>query len=232
MSVVSPTLNEVENVEPLVRGLTGALSGLRYEILIVDDDSHDQTWQRVGELSSGVPQLRLLRRFENHGLGFAVMDGFAAANGDAVACIDSDLQHDPTILPRMVAELERGAALVVGCRYMPGGGTAGWTRIRRFQSFCATRLTQACLGMRLRDPLSGYFVMWKHDFMRIRERIDGSGFKILLEIAARLPLAGMREVPYCFGPRQRGKSKLTSRIVLQYLAQLRRLRRARDGAGP
>ena len=230
LSVVSPTLNEIENVEPLVRRLTEVLAALPHEILIVDDDSQDQTWRRVEELAGSVPQLRLLRRFEKHGLGFAVMDGFAAASGDAVACIDSDLQHDPAILPQMVAELERGAAAVVGCRYMPGGGTIGWTLLRRFESFCATRLAQACLGIRLRDPMSGFFVMWKDDFMRIRERIDGSGFKILLEIAAHLSPAAVREVPYWFRPRQHGSSKLSSRVVLQYLGQLRRLRNSGCGA--
>ncbi len=229
LSVVSPTLNEIENVEPLVRHLTGVLAGLPHEILIVDDDSRDQTWRRVEELAGSVRQLRLLRRFENHGLGFAVMDGFAAASGDAVACIDSDLQHDPAILPQMVAELERGAALVVGCRYMPGGGTAGWTRLRRFQSLCATRLAKAGLGTPLRDPMSGYFAMRKNDFMAIRERVDGSGFKILLEIAAHLPPALVREVPYWFRPRQHGKSKLSGRIVLHYLAQLWRLRNIGGG---
>jgi len=92
----------------------------------------------------------------------------------------------------MVAELERGAALVVGCRYMPGRGTAGWTRLRRLQSLSATRLAQAGLGTPLRDPMSGYFAMWKSDFMAIRQRVDGSGFKILLEIAAHLPPALVR----------------------------------------
>jgi len=113
LSVISPTLNEIDNVEPSVRQLTEALVGLPHEILIVDDDSKDQTWRRDEELAGRVSQLRLLRRLERHGLGFAIMDGFAQAAGDAVACIDSDLQHDPAILPQMVAELERGAGLVV-----------------------------------------------------------------------------------------------------------------------
>jgi len=232
LSVVSPTLNEVENIEPLVRQLSDVLTGLPHEILIVDDDSPDQTWRRVEELAASVGQLRLLRRFQSRGLGSAVMDGFAAASGDAVACIDSDLQHDPAILPQMVAELERGATLVVGSRYMPGGGTTGWNRLRRLESLCATQLARACLGIRLRDPMSGYFAMWKSDFMRIRERVDGRGFKILLEIAAQLPPTGVREVPYWFGPRQHGKSKLSSRVVLQYVAQVGRLRNSRDRVTP
>lgn len=229
LSVVSPTLNEIENVGPLVRRLSDVLAALPHEILIVDDDSEDQTWRRVAELAGSVRQLRLLRRFEKHGLGLAVMDGLAASAGDAVACIDSDLQHDPAILPQMVAELEGGAGLVVGCRYMLGGGATGWNWLRRFESLCATRLAQVCLGTPLRDPLSGYFAMWKNDFMRIRERLDGTGFKILLEIAAHLQPTRVSEVPYYFRPRQHGKSKLTGRIVLQYLAQLWRLRNAGDG---
>ena len=120
--------------------------------------------------------------------------------------------------------MRAGADLAIGCRYMPGGGTADWTWVRRFQSWTATRLARAYLGLRLRDPMSGYFLMWRMDFLRIKRQLSAQGFKILIEIAARLQPQRNVDVPYVFGPRLAGTSKLTAAVALDYLAQLRRLR--------
>src|SRR5258706_12017319 len=125
LTVVSPTFNEAANVQPLIEELRRVLAGLDYEILIVDDDSPDLTWQRVEQIGASDPRVRVLRRQGERGLAPAVVAGFAAARGDAMACIDADLQHDPAILPAMLAELRAGADLVVATRYMEGGGVAG-----------------------------------------------------------------------------------------------------------
>src|ERR1035437_3110966 len=104
LSVISPTLNEAGNVSRLVEELERALIGIDYEILIVDDNSPDLTWSVAQEISLTNPRVRTLRRMKNPGLGVAVIDGFSAAKGDMLACIDADLQHDPSILPRMLEE--------------------------------------------------------------------------------------------------------------------------------
>jgi dolichol-phosphate mannosyltransferase len=153
-----------------------------------------------------------------------VVDGFSSATGDALACIDADLQHHPAILPQMLKELENGADLVVATRYMPGGG-ADWGIIRRLGSWGCTKLAQVLLGVKLRDPLSGYFMMRREDFLRIRDRLNVRGFKILLEIAAHMHPRHVSEVPYTFGPRAQGESKLSNKIVLAYLSQVWRLYR-------
>src|SRR5690242_14066574 len=122
ISVISPTYNESENVGLLISELEKILDGLDYEILISDDDSPDLTWSRVQEIGHFNPRVRALRRTSNRGLGASVVDGFALATGDVVACIDADLQHDPALLPRMFKQLTNGSDLVVATRYMPGGG--------------------------------------------------------------------------------------------------------------
>ncbi len=222
LSVISPTLNEAENVSRLVEQLEGALGDIDYEILIVDDDSPDLTWSIAEKISSTNPRVRTLRRIQNPGLSVAVIDGFSAASGDVVACIDADLQHDPSILPRMLDELQ-GVDVVVGSRHIDGGSTGKWNWLRRLESWIATKTAQFLLGVKLKDPMSGYFLVWRKDFVAVKEHLDGKGFKILLEILARLHGSRVKEVPYTFRPRTHGESKLSSKVVLLYIQQLWRL---------
>jgi dolichol-phosphate mannosyltransferase len=222
LSVISPTLNEAENVPRLVEQLAGALGDIDYEILIVDDDSSDLTWSIAEQISLTNPRVRTLRRMQNPGLSVAVIDGFSAAGGDVVACIDADLQHDPSILPRMLEELQ-GMDVVVGSRHVDGGSTGKWNWLRRLESWIATKTAQLLLGVRLKDPMSGYFLVWRKDFIAVKEQLDGKGFKILLEILARLHGSRVKEVPYTFRPRTHGVSKLSSKVVLLYIQQLWRL---------
>jgi dolichol-phosphate mannosyltransferase len=226
LSVISPTFNEAENVPRLVSEISRWMEGLEYEILIVDDNSPDRTWSVAGDISRENPRVRVLRRTENPGLGLAVIDGFNAATGDIVACIDADLQHDPSILPKMVKELAGGSDIVVGSRYVYGGsGTGDWNLLRRLESRFATRLAQVFLGVQLRDPMSGYFLMRRRDFSAIQNDLNAKGFKILLEILAKLQPENLREVAYTFRARTARESKLSSKVVFRYLEQLWRLSR-------
>jgi dolichol-phosphate mannosyltransferase len=220
LSVISPTFNEAENVGPLVAQLTQALRGIDYEILIVDDNSPDLTWAVAESIARRDSRVNVLRRFRNPGLGAAVIDGFNKAQGEAVACIDADLQHDPSVLPKMLEELGRGSDVVVASRYVDGGSTGDWNSLRRLESRVATRLASIILGVSLKDPMSGYFLLRRKDFARVQAELDGSGFKILLEILARLRPTKITEVPYTFHARMAGKSKLSSKVVLQFLTQL------------
>jgi dolichol-phosphate mannosyltransferase len=167
--------------------------------------------------------VRSLRRTQNPGLGAAVIDGFSAAEGDVLACIDADLQHDPLILTRMLEELRDGVDIVVGSRHVDGGSTGEWDRSRRVQSWIANKMAQLLLGVRVKDPMSGYFLVRRKVFFEIREQLNGKGFKILLEILWNLHASKIKEVPYTFRPRTRGQSKLSGRIILQFVHQLWRL---------
>lgn len=223
LSIISPTLNEAQNIPTLIEHLQRALGDMDYEILIVDDNSPDLTWSVAEQISRNDPRVKTLRRMQNPGLGRAVVDGFSAAEGDILACIDADLQHDPSILPAMIAELQRGMDIVVGSRHVEGGGFGKWSRWRRFESWCANKVAQVLLGFEVKDLMSGYFLIWREDFNRIQEQLSENGFKILLEILAKLRTARVKEVPYTFRSRAVGESKLSSKIVLLYFKQLWRL---------
>jgi dolichol-phosphate mannosyltransferase len=223
LSIVSPTYNEADNVEPFVREVEAALSGFDYEIVIVDDDSPDQTWKRAEELKRRFPQICSLRRTQTHGLSSAVIEGFTVARGEVLGCIDADLQHDPAIFPRMLQELDQGADLVIGSRYVEGGSTEAWSWHRWMSSRGATNLARILLHVSLKDPLSGFFLMRRTDFLSVRDLLDAKGFKILLEIVARLKTKRIVEVPYTFRKRSSGKSKLSTLVVLQYMQQLWKL---------
>lgn len=223
LSIISPTLNEAQNIPTLIEHLQRALGDMDYEILIVDDNSPDLTWSVAEQISRNDPRVKTLRRMQNPGLGRAVVDGFSAAEGDILACIDADLQHDPSILPAMIAELQRGMDIVVGSRHVEGGGFGKWSRWRRFESWCANKVAQVLLGFEVKDLMSGYFLIWREDFNGIQEQLSENGFKILLEILAKLRTARVKEVPYTFRSRAVGESKLSSKIVLLYFKQLWRL---------
>jgi dolichol-phosphate mannosyltransferase len=226
-SLISPTYNEAENVRHLVEEVSGYLRDLDYEIIICDDDSPDRTWQVAEELARANSRVRVLRRRTDRGLTRSVIDGFGIASGDIFGCIDADLQHDPAILPQMLEAMTRGADLVIGSRYVEGGSTGNWRLVRRIPSWAATKLAQWMLGVTIHDPLSGYFMLRRNDFQRIRTKLRGSGFKILLEIVANRGPCAIQEIPYTFRRRVAGTSKLTRRIVLAYLVQLWQLWRSK-----
>ena len=223
LSLISPTYNEAGNISRLVEEVGNCLTGVDYEIIICDDNSPDETWQVAEDLARTNPRLKVLRRKNDRGLTRSVIDGFRMASGDIVACIDADLQHDPVILPQMLAPIMEGADLVIGSRYVPGGSTGDWKLVRSLGSWGATKLAQWMLGVTIHDPLSGYFMLRRQDFLRISDRLHGSGFKILLEIVANCGSCRITEIPYTFRRRVAGDSKLTRRIVSAYLVQLGQL---------
>src|SRR5271169_1218983 len=198
LSVISSTLNEAENIPTLIEKLPRALGSVDYEILIVGDNSPVLTWSVAEQISLTNPRVKMLRRMNNPGLGMAVIDGFSAAEGDMLACIDADLQHDPSILPRMIEELQNGMDIVVGSRHVKGGGFGKWSRWRRFESWCANKAAQLLLGFELKDPMSGYFLVWRKDLIRVQDQLSENGFKILIEILAKLGTLRIKEVPYTF----------------------------------
>jgi len=223
VTIVSPTYNEAENVPHIIQDVGAALSGIDYELLIADDDSPDRTWAVAQGLAVRNPRIRVLRRTADRGLSPAVIEGFLSSSSDYVGVIDADLQHDPAILPKMIEALDSGAEIAVASRYVDGGGTGTWSAGRRFQSWVATKLAQTFLGVQLTDPMSGYFILRRRDFIRVHKQLDADGFKILLEIIARLAPSKLEEVPYTFRERVAGESKLSSKVILQYLAQLWKL---------
>ncbi len=220
LSIIVPTLNERGNIEPTVAALDRALRGIAWEVVFVDDDSHDGTAEAVMALAHGDPRVRLLRRLGRRGLSSACIDGVLATTTPAFVVMDADLQHDPDLIPHLLEALDT-ADLAIGSRYMAGGdGTALGAR-RGIASRAATMLSRLVLRQPVSDPMSGFFAMRRAQFDEVAPRLSGIGFKILLDIlvSARPPLR-VAELPFRFRPRHAGDSKLSAGIVAEYLLLL------------
>lgn len=228
LSLAIPTYNEGRNIEPLIARLVALLDRALpgdYELIIVDDDSPDLTWQTALALTAVYPQLRVVRRQGERGLSSAVIRGWQVAQGSILGVIDADLQHPPEVLLELLAALRQGADLAVGSRHVSGGGVSEWSLTRRVLSRGAQTVGLLLLPRvvgRVSDPMSGYFMVQ-------REAIAGpllnpKGYKILLEVLGRGDIDTIAEVGYVFQERQEGASKVTGRQYLDYIHHLLRLR--------
>lgn len=234
VTVVVPTYNERETISELLRRIARAAGGSsRCEVLVIDDSSPDGTGQVVAgvaaELQAVLPIL-LITRPGKSGLASAVLEGVRRARGDVIVVMDSDLSHPPETVPALLGALAGGADLAVGSRYIRGGGVRRWPWRRRLMSRGATWMARAFLGVRVADPMSGFFAARRVLFDDAP--ILGLGYKILLELLARHPGAAVVEVPFVFTERAGGRSKLNSGEVLNYLRLLVRLRARPAGAAP
>ncbi|MGJ4942975.1 glycosyltransferase [Bradyrhizobium sp. HKCCYLS1011] len=219
VTVVVPTFNERDNVVTLYKRLEAAFKDLPWEVVFVDDNSPDDTWQVVRELSRTDSRVRCIRRIGRRGLSGACIEGILAASAPYAAVIDADLQHDETQLPKMLALLQSGAAeLVVGSRYIEGGSAASFDKQRAGASAFATEIARRLLRVEIADPMSGFFMIRRDRFEQIAPKLSTQGFKILLDIVASAE-GGLRtvEIPYTFGSRLHGESKLDSMVALDFL---------------
>ena len=219
VTVVVPTFNEKDNILPLVQRLGTALRDFAWEVVFVDDDSPDGTADYVRSLAPVLPHVRCVHRIGRRGLAKAVIEGVLSSSAPLIAVMDADLQHDETVLPRML-ELARTRNLdiVVGSRYCEGGSVGAWDGKRAAMSRFATALSRVIVTSHLTDPMSGFFVIRREAFFAAVRSLSGEGYKILLDLFASSPTPPrFAEVPYTFRDRVAGESKLDSAVVWQYL---------------
>lgn len=219
VSLIIPTYNEKANIAPLVEAVRSALGDIPWEIIIVDDDSPDQTFAEVSRLAREEPRLRCLRRVGRRGLSSAVIEGALVANGSAIAVMDADFQHDERILKQMYEKLtSTGADIVVATRYADGGGIGEWDATRAKMSDFATRMAGMLVGNQTTDPMSGFFMVRREIFASVIYDLSQQGYKILLDIisSSHTPLK-IEEVPYVFRTRQEGESKISIMVLAQFL---------------
>jgi dolichol-phosphate mannosyltransferase len=219
LSVVVPTFNERDNVTTLFHRLETALAGIAWEVIFVDDNSPDGTWDVVRGLARQDSRVRCIRRIGRRGLSGACIEGILACSAPYAAVIDADLQHDETQLTKMLGLLQSGAAdLVVGSRYIEGGSADSFDRQRAGASQLATEVAKRVLRVKIADPMSGFFMIRRDRFEQVAPQLSTQGFKILLDIVAtaRGELRVV-EIPFTFGSRLHGESKLDSMVALDFL---------------
>lgn len=222
LSVVVPTFEEAGNVGPLIERLGRALPGIAWEVIVVDDDSPDGTADQVRTIARGDQRVRCIQRIGRRGLAGACIEGMLASSAPYLAVIDADLQHDETLLSRMLAVLEAGEAdLVVGSRYLAGRHVAGWDERRVKLSRLGTWLARWLLRQPLTDPMSGFFMIRREAFEGSVRRLSAMGFKILLDLVASSPMPlRIVELPYDFRNRVAGASKMDGRAVHDFVSLL------------
>lgn len=218
LTVIVPTRNERDNIAPLIARLGRALRGIQWEVMFVDDDSTDLTAAAVRTLAARDRRVRLIHRIGRRGLASACVEGILASTAPCVAVMDADLQHDETLLPRMLRHLwAEHLDVVVASRYVAGASTSGWAPRRLMVSRLAVRLAQASSHVNLQDPMSGFFLIRREAFDYAVRRLSQVGFKILFDILASSPRPlRCLEIPCQFGARRLGTSKLDAMAALQF----------------
>ena len=216
-TVVIPTFNEIENIERVIREVLAAAPEV--QILVVDDGSPDGTADRAEQLGAELGHVAVLRRTEKNGLGNAYRAGLRRAIDDgAEICVqmDADLSHDPAVLPALLANVEHGADLAIGSRYVPGGRTLNWPSRRRMLSRWGNRYAAGVLGLAVNDATAGYRAYSSAGLERMGfETVQAEGYGFQVEMTYRMVSTGGKivEFPIDFRDRTDGESKMSGSII-------------------
>ncbi len=226
--VIIPTYNEADNVGPITEAVLASLS--RAEVLIVDDNSPDGTGLKADALAKENPRVHVLHRAAKEGLGRAYLAGFDWALGRPYQFIfemDADFSHDPRYLATLLAEAEGGADLVLGSRYVAGGGTINWGLVRKVISRGGSLYARGILGVPVRD-LTGGFKCFRREVLEQLDlkSVGTAGYAFQIEMTYRAIKRGfkVKEVPIVFEDRRVGKSKMSRRIFLEAVTAVVKLR--------
>ncbi|MGV8084642.1 MAG: polyprenol monophosphomannose synthase [Candidatus Bilamarchaeum sp.] len=221
ISIIVPTYNEKENLPPLFSQISNSLKETDFELIIVDDNSPDQTAEFAGHLSKTYKFVRVLKRKGKLGLASAIKDGVKIANGEYLLVMDADLSHPPQTLPKLIDPIKSND-IVIGSRLMKGGEVKNWPIYRKIISRGADFIARLVLGINVSDPMSGFFIIKKDLFEK--SRIKVKGYKILLNLLYDNKGAKIIEIPYTFKDRFRGKTKLDTKEMVNYLFDILRIR--------
>lgn len=219
LAVVVPTYQERGNVGEFIARLASALEGLRWELTFVDDDSPDGTAEAVREWALRDRRIRLIHRIGRRGLSSACIEGILATSANYIAVMDADMQHDESMLPRMLERLRQEFLdIVVGTRNADGGSMGEFSARRVMLSRMGERVSRAVCRCQLSDPMSGFFVVRRSYFLEVVRHLQGNGFKILVDMLASSPRpVQFAEVGYEFRNRKQGESKLCVNTSVEYL---------------
>jgi dolichol-phosphate mannosyltransferase len=231
LSIILPTFNEADNIVNVIGSLRKNLpEGLTTEILVVDDNSPDNTGRIAEEYGKHLCKdltfsVKVIHRKTKTGLSSAIVRGMHSAKGETIVVMDSDFSHPPEAIRKMIEKLQSAECdIVVASRYVRGGSIIGWPFKRKIISKGATKIAQYGLGVKaIKDPMSGFFAFKRHIIEGIE--FDAIGYKILLEILVKARNPNVEEVPYTFTNRRSGISKLDHAIIFDYVKAVWRLYR-------
>lgn len=218
LTIITPTYNERDNIRTLVNAISSAMGDAPWELVVVDDDSPDGTWQEVLAVAAEGAPVRCIRRVGRRGLSSAVVEGALSARSEFVAVMDADMQHDERLLVRMLELLRKADAdIVIASRHAEGGGLGGWDQQRARLSAFATYCSRLLIGREVSDPMSGFFMTRRSVFDELAYDLSQQGYKILLDIltSSKRPLK-IVEVPFVFRDRAAGESKLDTMVIAEY----------------
>jgi dolichol-phosphate mannosyltransferase len=231
-TICLPTYNERENLAPMIDAL-GAVLRPRDRVLVVDDNSPDGTGAIADELAEVHSFVTVLHRARKEGLGRAYIDGFQhvlAGDAELVLEMDCDFSHNPQDVRRLIAAAEAGADLVLGSRYVPGGGVRNWGLVRRLISRGGSLYTALFLRMGVKDPTGGFKCFRRAVLEHLDlEAITPRGYAFQIETTYRVKRAGFRvvEIPITFADREAGQSKMSHAVVLEAIWRVPLLRLGR-----
>jgi dolichol-phosphate mannosyltransferase len=219
VSLIIPTYKEKDNIIPLIERIGKALTGYKYEVVVVDDNSRDGTIEAASSQASKYP-VKVMVRLDERGLATAVIHGLKYVTGDIIGVMDADLQHPPEVIPDLIKALENGADMAIASRYVKGGGCPNWGLTRKIISSGAAKIAHVLLPStrQVKDPLSGFFMFRRSGIENAR--LQPTGYKIGLEIMLAGKFQNVVEVPFIFEDRSAGKSKLNWRQQVDYLRHI------------
>ena len=228
ISIIIPTYNESSNIIRILKSIGENLpKNIIAEAIVVDDNSPDSTGKIVDEYLKNVKKIagytmEIIHRTSKNGLSSAILSGVQRAKGETIVVMDSDFSHPPQIIPKMIESLKKYQCdLVIASRYISGGKINGWTLKRKIMSKVATLIAKKGLGVKTKDPMSGFFAFKKNILKGIN--FDAIGYKILLEILVKKSEIAVKEIPYTFENRSFGSSKLDRSTVTDYFKSVWKL---------
>ena len=230
VSIIVPTYNESQNIINILNQIRENIpKGIHTETIVIDDNSPDGTGKIVEDYISEFKKIAentidIIHRKAKDGLSSAILNGIQNAKGETIVVMDSDFSHPPQIIPKMIEAFKKYQCdLVVASRYITGGSIQGWTTKRKLMSKVATIIATKGLGVKTKDPMSGFFAFKKNIIKELN--FDAIGYKLLLEIIVKTKGINIKEIPYTFENRQFGSSKLDSLTIFNYFKSVFKLYR-------
>jgi len=228
ISIILPTYNESQNIVNILKLIRENIpKGISTQTIVVDDNSPDGTGKIVEDYVLDIKKIAentidIIHRKAKNGLSSAILNGIQNAKGETIVVMDSDFSHPPQILPKMIEAFKQYQCdLVVASRYITGGNIQGWTTKRKLMSKIATVIAKKGLGVKPKDPMSGFFAFKKNIIKGLN--FDALGYKFLLEILVKTKGINVKEIPYTFENRRFGSSKLNNSIIIDYFKSVWKL---------